>query len=55
VENEKHSVSALLLPKALCEATSLFGIGGLSEWSFTALAQLLILGNSASVRVDSIA
>jgi hypothetical protein len=53
--NEEHGVGALLFPKALCESTDLFCIGSLPEGSLTALAQLLVLGNTASVRVDSIA
>jgi hypothetical protein len=54
VRNEELGIGALLFPIALCEATNLFGIRGLSEWAFTAQTQLLILSNSASVRVDGI-
>jgi hypothetical protein len=55
VGNEEDGVGALLFPKTSSEATNLFGIGGMPKWTFTALTQLLILDNSASVRVDGIA
>jgi hypothetical protein len=55
-ENEEYGIDALLLfLKTICEAINLFGIGGLPEWAFTTLTQLLIFGNSASIRDHVIA
>jgi hypothetical protein len=42
VGNKEDGVGALLFPKALCELTNLFGMGGLPEWSFAVQAPTIL-------------